>query len=94
MDTEVITEITKKVVVVPASAEARAFYAALQRGEPFTLRRANWCGVTRRAFEKIKREFLIRGAIVWRDGQHHERGLMLTEAGRAIIAELAKGESL
>jgi len=71
------------------SNRARDFYRAVHAGQPFTLATARKCQVGRRTFEtKIRDVFLARGWLEWKDAEHHDQGLQLTEAGEDMIGEL------
>lgn len=71
------------------SNRARDFYLAIHGGAPFTLATARKCKIGRKTYEKrIRGVFLARDWLKWRDEQHHDQGLELTEAGEDMIGEL------
>ncbi len=78
---------------LPISNRARDFYRAVAKGAPFTLSTARQCKVGRRTFEnKIRKVFLERGWLRWKDEQHHDQGLVLTTAGAEMIGELVAND--
>jgi len=79
--------------VLPFSERCRDFYKAIAAGKPFTLSTARLCKVGRRTFEgKIRKIFLDRGWLRWRDAQHHDQGVQLTRSGWEMIEELVKSD--
>lgn len=74
---------------LPSSNRARDFYKAIYRGRGFTLSTAREVGVGRRTFEnKIRKVFLDRHWLKWRDDEHHDQGVVLTQAGNEMIEAL------
>jgi len=75
---------------LPSDGRSRDFYKAIHAGKPFTISTARQCKVGRRTFEnRIRKVFLERGWLHWKDEQHHDQGLELTKAGSEMIGELA-----
>lgn len=75
----------------PDSIEARAFYRAVSRGEPFAWSStAASCDVIRSEFEDLIRDqFIDLRWADWKDDQRHNLGVDLNAKGRAAIRGLA-----
>jgi len=81
---------TSKIGLLPDTFAARAFYAAVHRGEPFTSRTARKYGVSLVVFNKrIRDVFFDRGWAEWEDEEHHEQGINVFPNGMQTIEHLA-----
>jgi hypothetical protein len=82
--------VTERYADLPDSRRARDFYKLIHKGASFTLDTANRCKLGRKTYEdKIRQKFLERGWLEWKDEEHHDQGLELTQAGREMVGELA-----
>jgi len=86
---EITTENGKKYATLPDTDEARNFYRAVKRGEPFSERTASKYGVTRSVFNGVIREvFLNREWACWKDERHPKQGLDLLPEGWETIEHI------
>jgi hypothetical protein len=78
---------------LPDSNSARDFYRALSKGRPFTISEAQRWHVGRKTFEKkIRDVFLARDWAVWKNEEHHDQGLELTDDGKEHVEALVLGD--
>jgi hypothetical protein len=72
----------RKYATLPDTDQARAFYRAVKRGEPFAERTASKYGVTRSVFNSAIRDvFLDRGWACWKDDRYPKQGVDLLPEG-------------
>jgi len=91
---ETTTEKGKKFTTLPDTDEAREFYRALKRGEPFTERTAAKYGVVRSMFRKAIRDvFLDRGWACWKDDRYPQQGLDLLPEGWQQVEHIVMGDT-
>lgn len=75
------------------SPEARAFYAAVKRGESFALRTARKHGLSRKSFDRLRDIFFARGWAEWYDDRHHEQGVRVLDEGSEVIEHLVLADT-
>lgn len=85
---------SSRIGLLPDSAEARAFYAAVYHGEPFALRTARKYSVSRKTFEdRIRDVFFDREWAEWIDPEHHEQGIDVFPVGMLALEHLSMAGS-